>query len=111
MARPCLRWLWLGAVGALLLGAGHERLPSDEPASAMPTPRDVVDVLDPAAARLGPMPGDFRRIEHGWLTLELPASVDDRAPALLRDADAFRARLTESFAQPVLGQVLVRIGA
>jgi hypothetical protein len=112
MARAFLRWLWLLAVAALVLAPGVSHADEDRPLP--PTPRDVVEVLDPAAAPLGPLPSDFKTIEHGWLTLELPASVDDRAPELLREADEFKARLTQSLAQPssspVLAKVLVRIG-
>lgn len=109
MRLPFLRWLWALALGALLLLGGSARADQDEAAAAPVAPRDVVDIAHPEAVKLGGLPGDFRRLEHGWLTLELPASVADRAAGLLRDADALRARLTESFAQPVLGHVLVRI--
>ena len=108
MARPLLRWLWAMVVGALLLVAGGARADEDRPASPM-TPRDVVDVLEPADALFGAVPPDFQRIEHGWLTLELPTSVADRVPVLLREADAFRSRLSDGFEQRVLDHVLVRI--
>jgi hypothetical protein len=108
MGRALVQWLWALALAALLLAPRAARADDERPAPV--TPHDVVEVLDPAAVELGPLPGDFKTIEHGWLTLELPASVDDRAPELLRDADQFKARLTETFGHPLLGKAIVRIG-
>jgi hypothetical protein len=101
MRHPSLWVVWAWVLGVLLLVAG--------PARAEGTPRDVVEVEHPEGLVLGPLPSDFTRIDHGWLTLELPASVEDRAPGLVKDADAIRSRLTERFAHPVLEHVLVRV--
>jgi hypothetical protein len=79
----------------------------DQPADLLP--RDVSVVVQPDAARLPPPPADFERLDHGWLVLELPASIHDRGEALLRDADEFRARVSEDFGQPALEHVTVRI--
>jgi hypothetical protein len=109
--RRGLRWLLTLALGAWLFFSGLgalARADEDAPPPAM-TPRDVVEVVQPGAARLGPMPADFKRLEHDWLTLELPSSVEDRVPALFHDADELRGRLTQTFAQPVLEHVIVRV--
>jgi hypothetical protein len=109
MARAFLRWLWVVAFATLALLPRVSLADDDGPAPPM-TPRDVVDVLDPASAPLGPLPADFQVVPHGWITLELPSSVADRAPGLLRDADEFKQVLSKSFAQkPMLDHVLVRI--
>lgn len=79
----------------------------DPPADLLP--RDVSEVVQPDAARLPPAPPDFERLDHGWLVLELPASIHDRGEALLRDADEFRAQVSEDFGQPPLEHVTVRI--
>jgi hypothetical protein len=78
-----------------------------EPAAAIP--RDVGIVVQPSAARLPRLPDDFVRLDQGWLVLELPASVRDRAETLARDAEDFRARLAADLGQPVLDHALVRI--
>jgi hypothetical protein len=72
-------------------------------------PRDVNVVVQPDAAKLPAMPADFVRLEHDWITLELPASIRDRGDALLHEADDFRQRLSEDFGQPTLERVLVRV--
>jgi hypothetical protein len=73
------------------------------------TPRDVSLVVQPNAAKLPPLPGDFERLDHAWIALELPSSLHDRGEALLRDADDFRARLSQDFGQSALDGVLVRV--
>ncbi|HTB72514.1 MAG TPA: peptidase MA family metallohydrolase [Polyangiaceae bacterium] len=95
----------LVAVFALAWSA---RATADETAVELP-PRDVSVVVQPGAAKLPPLPPDFEQLEHGWITLELPASIGDRGDALLREADAFRARLAEDFGQPALEGVVVRV--
>jgi hypothetical protein len=72
-------------------------------------PRDVGVVVQPSAAQLPRLPDDFVRVDQGWLVLELPASVRDRAGALARDAEDFRAHLAADLGQPVLDRILVRI--
>jgi hypothetical protein len=95
-------------LAALLAFAWPARAAADETAADLP-PRDVSVVVQPDAAKLPPLPGDFERLEHGWITLELPSSVDDRGEALLHEADDFRARLAEDFGQPSLVGVIVRV--
>lgn len=82
-------------------------LAQDEPAD-MP-PRDVGVIVQPDAAMLPPLPGDFQRLDHGWLVVELPSSIRERGEALLGQADDFRVRLSEDFGQPALAHILVRI--
>ncbi|MGH7296689.1 MAG: peptidase MA family metallohydrolase [Polyangiaceae bacterium] len=72
-------------------------------------PRDVGVVIQPGATRLPAAPADFQRIDGGWLVLEFPASVRERAHALMADAQEFRARLAADLGQPVLAHALVRI--
>lgn len=103
---PLARFL-LVLVGVLAL-AWPLRAAADEAAPDL-LPRDVSVVVQPEAAKLPPLPSDFQRIEHGWITVELPSSVRDRGDALLRQADDFRVRLSEDFGQPALGDLLVRI--
>src|SRR5580692_3107713 len=84
------------------------RAQESDPPPAL-APRDVGVIVQPAAANLPPPPGDFERIDDGWLTLEFPGSVRDRVAPLAGDADAFRARLAVQLGQPVLDHVLVRV--
>jgi hypothetical protein len=72
-------------------------------------PRDVSMIVQPDATKLPPLPGDFVRLDHDWIALELPSSIRERGEALLQEADAFRTRLSEDFGQPTLEHVLVRI--
>jgi Peptidase MA superfamily len=81
---------------------------ADEQAADMP-PRDVSIVVQPGAAVLPALPGDFLHLDHEWMVLELPASIGDRADPLLHEADAFRARLAADFGQPPLERLVVRI--
>ena len=89
--------------------AGPARAQGEEPAAGSLAPRDVGMVVQPAAARVPAAPADFERVDDGWLTVELPGSVRDRAAALTSDADAFRTRLAGELGAPVLDHVLVRI--
>jgi hypothetical protein len=108
MAWPLVRWIafWL----ALLALAGHARVAfaDGDPQASMP-PRDVALLVQPSAAKLTQLPADFRRIERGWLVVEFPASVRDRAEGLAREAEDFRERLSGEFGQGVLDQALVRV--
>jgi hypothetical protein len=85
------------------------------PATAEPegattlAPRDVAVVVQPAAAVVPPAPGDFQRIDDGWLVLEFPASVHARVEAIAHDAQDFRRHLAADLGQPVLEHVLVRV--
>jgi Peptidase MA superfamily len=93
---------------AVLALAWPARAMADETTADLP-PRDVSVVVQPDAAKLPPLPGDFERLEHGWMTLELPSSIGDRGTPLLREADAFRSRLAEDFGQPAIEGVVVRV--
>jgi hypothetical protein len=72
-------------------------------------PRDVVLFVQPSEVKLPAPPGDFERIERGWLTLEFPASTRNRVEDLVRDAEEFRARLSEELGQPLLDHAVLRI--
>jgi hypothetical protein len=80
-----------------------------EPEAAAAIPRDVGVLVQPSAAQLPRLPDDFVRLDRGWLALELPASVRERADGLAREAEDFRAHLAADLGQPVLDHVLVRI--
>jgi hypothetical protein len=82
---------------------------AEQAATEALAPRDVRVVIQPAAAKLPPPPADFQRIDDGWLVLEFPSSIRDRAEAMARDAQDFRARLAADLGQPVLEHVLVRV--
>jgi hypothetical protein len=109
--RPFAHLLALAvALLALLVGPGGVRLASaqvDEPAAT--SPRDVVDMVQPALADLPPLPPDFVHVDRGWIVLELPRSVSDRVDGLDRAAVELRERLSADLGQPVLDHVLVRI--
>ena len=98
----------LTLLAALLALAWPRCAAADETAADLP-PRDVSVVVQPDAAKLPPLPGDFERLEHGWITVELPSSVRDRGDALLREADDFRALVSQDFGQPLLEGVVVRV--
>ncbi len=93
---------------ALVALAWPLRAAAEETAADLP-PRDVSVMVQPDAAKLPAPPSDFQRLEHGWITVELPSSVGDRGEALLREADDFRARVSEDFGQPLLQGVIVRV--
>jgi hypothetical protein len=96
-------------VALLAFAWGHRvALAESDPPVSMP-PRDVALFVQPSAAKLPGRPTDFQRIERGWLTLELPTSVHDRAEGLVREAEEFRRSLSSEFGQGVLGNVLVRV--
>jgi hypothetical protein len=109
--RPLLARLLLlfATLLAIASWTGAARAEGDEPAAGSLAPRDIGVVVQPAAARLPPPPADFDRVEDGWLTVELPGSVRDRAAALTSEADAFRSQLAAELGAPVLDHVLVRI--
>jgi hypothetical protein len=98
--------LLAAALLALVLGPGAARAEGEAPAAM---PRDVGVVVQPSAARIPPLPADFVHLEHGWLVLEMPASVRDREDALVQDAEEFRKRLAADLGQPVFDHVLVRV--
>ena len=104
---PSAARVWLTAL-AMLASVSYVTAAAADDGPDM-LPRDVNVVVQPDAAKLPPMPDGFERLDHGWLVVELPSSLHDRGEALLRDADAFRARLSEDFGQPPIEQVLVRI--
>src|SRR5215472_4442698 len=91
----------------LCLGTRPLRAEADEPAAT--PPRDVGVMVQPSAAELPPLPGDFVRVDEGWLVFELPRSVRDRVDGLARDAEDLRGHLAADLGQPVLEHVLVRI--
>jgi hypothetical protein len=99
---------FFAAALALAVLAWPLRAAADETAAELP-PRDVSVVVQPGAAKLPPLPGDFERLDHGWVAIELPSSLHDRGEALLHEADDFRARLSEDFGEPSLDAVLVRV--
>jgi hypothetical protein len=100
------------ALFAALLALAWGRPAAAEAEDGVPAsmaPRDVGLVVQPAAAKLPAPPGDFQRIDHGWLVVEFPSSVRDRVETIARDAEDFRARLAADLGQPVLDHALVRI--
>ena len=100
----------LALLAALLaLAWGRPALAEPDDTNGALAPRDVAVVIQPAAAKLPPAPGDFQRIDDGWLVFEFPSSVRDRVEAIARDAQDFRARLASDLGQPVLDHVLVRV--
>jgi hypothetical protein len=112
--RPALARILALLVALLVWGAmgvwgASDALAEEEAATAELAPRDVAVIVQPAAAKLPPLPADFERIDDGWLTLEFPASVRDHVAPLTADADAFRSRLAIELGQPVLGHVLMRV--
>jgi hypothetical protein len=70
---------------------------------------DVGLVIQPAVARLPAPPSDFQHIDGGWISLDFPSSVAERATSLLRDAQQFRERVAAELGQPVLERAIVRI--
>jgi hypothetical protein len=101
--------LLLFAAALLMLAFGHRVAKAEGEEPAAPLPRDVVVMAQPSAAELPPVPGDFVRVDDGWLVFEVPGSVRDRVDGLARDADDLRDRLAADLGQPVLEHVLVRI--
>jgi hypothetical protein len=100
---------FLGILLALVMGAGvREARAEGEPPAALP-PQDVGEVVQPSSAKLPDPPADFERVDAGWMTIEFPSSVRDRATAVLSDAEAFRAKLSAQLGQPVLDHVRLRI--
>lgn len=96
-------------VALLALAWGRPAAAQASPEEPAMAPRDVGVVVQPAAARLPPVPADFQRLDRGWLALEFPSSVRDRVAAVAQDADEFRSHLAADLGQPVLGHVVVRI--
>ena len=96
---------WAPAAGAQQQQQGQ----AAEPEADSTAPRDVGVVVQPTAAKLPALPADFQRIDDGWLVLEFPSSVRDRATSLAADAEEFRTRIAGDLGQPVLDHALVRI--
>jgi hypothetical protein len=94
---------------ALLANAMPQRARADARSPSELPPGDVSLVVQPAAVVPGPVPGDFQRIDGGWLTLEFPGSIRSRVEPLAHEAESMRARLAENLGQPVLAHALVRI--
>jgi hypothetical protein len=107
MARRALFRFFAVVAAVFALAWPGRAFGQDEPAD-MP-PRDVSVIVQPGAAKLPALPSDFERMNHGWLVVELPASIRERGEALLDQADAFRVRLSQDFGQPALENVLVRV--
>jgi len=102
--------LLLAFVAWVVLGLGSVARAEEEGAGAAAlAPRDVAVVVQPAAARLPPLPPDFESIDGGWVTLEFPSSVRERVVSLKADSDGFRNKLGVELGQPVLEHVRVRI--
>lgn len=115
--RMRLRNVWprllavLLAVG-VLFGTAGARADDGEIGDAPLLPRDVggAEASPPATlAQLPPLPDDFEAFDEGWLQLSAPASIHDRIGPLVREAEEFRARLSEDLGQPVLEHATVRI--
>jgi hypothetical protein len=94
---------------ALLALAWGPRATAEPEAPTALAPRDVAVVVQAAAAVLAPPPGDFQRIDDGWLILEFPSSVRARVEPLARAAEDFRAQLAADLGQSVLEHVIVRV--
>jgi Peptidase MA superfamily len=108
MARRFLRVLALCAALFVLAFGSRDAGAQTDTADSM-LPRDVAPLVQPSSTKLPAPPAEFQRIQRGWLTVEFPASVRDRVDLLVRDADAFRVRLSGEFGQSVLEQALVRV--
>jgi len=104
-----LRQLWLAllAVLALVLASPLAAASDDPPALA--TPRDTPLILEPTSVTIPPLRADMASTDHGWLRIAYPKSVEDRALALLPDADSFKSELSAWLGQNVLDHVEVRI--
>jgi hypothetical protein len=95
------------ALVAIVLGSARlARADEDAPA---PPPRDVPVIVQPSGVHLPALPADFESRDLGWLTLEYPSSVRERADRIAREADEAKARLAEELGQPVLAHLEVRI--
>ena len=106
--RPLARLVGL-LVALLALAWGRAAAAQAQDGAVETPPRDVAEVVQPAAARLPPPPAEFMRLDDGWLSIEAPTSIRDRVDALARDARDFRSRLAADLGQPVLEHVQVRI--
>lgn len=92
-----------------LFGTSAARADDGEIGDAPLLPRDVGGAEASPTAKLPPLPDDFEAFDEGWLQLSGPASIHDRIGPLVREAEEFRARLSEDLGQPVLEHVTVRI--
>jgi hypothetical protein len=113
LARLLARWASFAALASVLLSVAllwSAPARADGAESGDAPPRDEILVMQPAAAKVPPLPVDFIQLDRAWIELDVPSSVRERGEALLREADEFRSHLAEDFGQPVLYHVLVRVG-
>ncbi len=78
-------------------------------APALATPRDTPLILDPKTLTIPPLLADMTATDHGWLHLAYQKSVEERALALVGNADSFKDDLSAALGQAVLEHVEVRI--
>ena len=103
--------LWrflLGAFFALWMIVPRPAFAESTAPVAMP-PRDVPIVLQPAGVKLPPVPATYQQQDVGFMHIAYVASAHERVAPLLRDAEEFKAKLTDELGQPVLQRVEVRI--
>ena len=104
-----IRWSSVLALCAALIALCWGRIARADADPLSAPPRDVGVLVQPWEAKLPPTPSDFQRLEHGWLTVEYPASIRERVQGMVRDLDEFRDRLSEDFGQSALPEALVRV--
>jgi Peptidase MA superfamily len=109
LARLLLLVATLLALASWAPAARAQQGQAAEPEADTTAPRDVGVLVQPTAAKLPALPADFQRIDDGWLVLEFPSSVRDRATSLAADAEEFRTHIAGDLGQPVLDHALVRI--
>ena len=73
------------------------------------SPRDAPLVLQPSAVKIPALPAGFQTRDAGWLLLEFPASLADRADPLYTEANDVKAHLSDELGQDVLDHVVVRL--
>lgn len=83
-------------------------IPGESGGPALSLPHDVPVVL-PAGVVIPPVPKDYETAHRGWLTISYPPAAAPRVEPILREADYVKASLADSFGQPVLHQVEVRV--
>jgi hypothetical protein len=72
-------------------------------------PPDVPLSIQPSTLKLPDLPADFVVEEHGWLRVAYPKGTEARIQPFVKDADEFKDMLADSFGQPVLERVELRI--
>ncbi|HSO33302.1 MAG TPA: peptidase MA family metallohydrolase, partial [Labilithrix sp.] len=75
----------------------------------VPTLPSDVPLIAPGEAVIPAVPSAYLTRDLGWLKLAYPPAAAERVASLIRDADAFKAELSETLGQAVLGHVEVRI--